>query len=56
LTIANCRYQGISDFRALHPRPLFEWHDIAWYLDIGFRRLVELPGAVAVPEIGHMAQ
>ena len=45
----------IGDFGRLHPRALLEWDDVTRNLDILLVDLVEHAGAVAVPEVGHVA-
>ena len=46
----------VGDLGALHPRPLFEGDDVAGHLDVLFKLVVELAGAVAVEEVGDMAE
>ena len=56
LAVAQQFDRGIGDFARLHGRRLIERHIVARNLDIGFERLVDVTGPIAVPEEGHMAE
>ena len=47
--------QLVGDLRTLHPGSLLKGNHVGGNLHVGFQRIVKLAGAVAVPEIGHVA-
>ncbi len=47
--------QGIGDLGGFHPGPLLEGHHVGRHFHVGLQTVGELAGAIAVPEVGHVA-
>ena len=48
--------QFVTDFRALHPRPLLKWNDVGRDFNPGFQLFIEFLRTVAIPEIRDVTE